>query len=135
MSIVKIRAALESALAAITPAISIAYENVPYSANVSVPYAQPRLLMAAPDNPTLGSSFYRERGIFSVMLVYPIGNGSGAAMARAELLKATFRRGNSYSSGGVTVNIERTPEIAMQTAGADAYSVPVKIRFWADIYS
>lgn len=133
MSILKIRAAFESALSGMTPVIQTAYENTPFNPTTGTPYQRPSLLMAAPENPTFGSNFYRERGIFYVTLVYPLGNGTGAVMARAEAVKAFFKRGNSYSNGGVTVQIERTPEIASQQIDADSYSVPVKVRFWADI--
>ena len=60
MSTVLIRASLETALATMLPAIQTAYENVPFTGTVGVPYQQVALLMAAPLNPTMGSAFYRE---------------------------------------------------------------------------
>ena len=111
MSIVKIRAALETALAGMAPAISVAYENVAFSPVAGVPFCKAYLLTGAPQNPTLGSGFYREVGIFQVTLLYPIQAGTSPAAARAEMIQALFARGASFSNGGVTVIVMQTPAI------------------------
>lgn len=133
MSILKIRAALETALASMTPALLTGYENVVFNPSVGTPYARAALLMATPDNPVYGGNFYRERGVFYVTLCYPMNQGTAAVMARAESIKAFFARGNSYAKDGVTVHIERTAEIAPAQIDPDTYNVPIKIRIYADI--
>ena len=134
MSQVSIRAALETALAAMTPAITTSWENVSFVPPASsVPYQAAYLLFATPDNPTFGNKYHRENGIFQVSLNYPLQAGDSAARTRAELIRTTFYRGASFASGGVTVTIEKTPEITSGTPDGDRWMVAVKIRFYASI--
>jgi hypothetical protein len=129
MSTVSIRAALESALNAMTPALATAFENVNFKAPAeSVPYQMAHVIFARPDNLEIGRS-YQELGYLQVKLMYPIRTGSLAAMTRAELLRTTFYRGSTVTSGGVVVNIIETPEITPSGVEDNRYSVIVKIRF------
>jgi hypothetical protein len=110
-----------------------AFENVAFSPPLlSVPYQQVFILFARPDNSEFGSS-HTELGYMQVNLKYPLQAGTSAIGARAELFRTTFARGNSFVSGGVTVNITDTPEIAQGVADGTMFSVPVKIRFSAFI--
>lgn len=129
MSTVLIRQALEVALNAITPAIATAFENANFKPPAeSVPYQIVHVLFARPDNREIGRS-HQELGYLQVKLMYPIRTGSLAAMTRAELLRTTFYRGSSFTSGGVVVNITDTPEITPGEIEESRYSVIVKIRF------
>ena len=133
MSIVKVRAALETALNGMSPALSTAWENNAFVPPVSTtPYQKAFVMPATPDNPEYGSS-YSENGIFQVTLMFPLQTGTNAVAERAELLRTTFFRGASFINSGVTVNITRTPEISAGTVDGDRFSVPVKIRFSAFI--
>lgn len=131
MSAVLIRSALEVALAAMTPALATAWENAPYTPVVGTPYQLVHLLLAAPVNPEMGR-FTRDHGFLQVSLAYPLSAGSADAAARAELIRDTFYRGCSFTSGGLVTTIERTPEIAPARIEDDRYVVPVKIRFFAN---
>jgi len=133
MSIVSVRAALETKLAAITPALATAYENAPYTPVAGTPYQAAYLLTATPENPTMGDGYYREQGIFQISLFYPLQAGSGTAAARAILIQAAFKRGTSMTSGSVTVKITRTPEISQGRVDGDRWHVPVKIVWHANI--
>lgn len=133
MSVSAIRAALETALNAITPALPTAFENAPFTPIDGQAYQAVNLLSAEPSNPTLGDNFHRELGILQITLLYPPQTGPAAAMARAELIRATFYRGASFTSGGVTVIISGTPEIAPASVDGNRYAVPCKIRFFANI--
>ena len=129
MSAVKIRAALQTALNAMTPSLATAWENVAFAPPVATtPYQKAFVLFAEPDNSEYGAT-YREQGIFQVSLMYPLQAGAGAAAARAELLRATFRRGASFSNGGETVIVTRTPEISNGLVDGDRWMQAVKIRF------
>jgi len=149
MSVIHARAALEVALNAMTPAIDTAYENVafkpadvtatgariegvPYPKGAGKPYQQAHVLFAPPDNETFGRA-HIERGYMQVKLMYPLLAGTAAVMARAELMRAKFYRGASFTSGGVTVIIEKTPEIGSGSVDGDRFVVIVKIRFFANI--
>lgn len=134
MSLPAVRSALESALASITPALATAYENVPFTPVTGVPYQAVYLMTAAPANIEIGPG-YSEVGFLQVNLFYPLDAGPAAAMARAELIRAKFPFAASFVSGGVTVNIIATPEVAPGRADGDRYMVPVKARFSARIGS
>lgn len=131
MSLVSIRTALESALAAMSPAITYAWENHPFKPVAGTPYARVYLMSAEPANVEIGRHT-TDRGFLQVSLAYPLNTGPAAATARAELIRDTFYRGRSFVSGGVTTIIEKTPEIAPAMIEADRYVIPVRIRFFAN---
>jgi hypothetical protein len=134
MSIASIRAALETALNAMSPALATAFENVTYTPVQGAPYQRVNLLLAGPDNSEI-SPGYIERGIFQVTLAYPIDTGPAAAAARAILLRSTFKCGNSFSNGGITVLIMTTPQVGPGMIDEDRYVLPVKVRFQAYVPS
>lgn len=134
MSLVLVRAALETALAAISPSIDLAWENMPYTPVAGTPYAAVFLMTAPPANLEM-SSAYTERGYLQVNLQYPLSAGPSAAAARAQLIRDAFPRGASFTSGGVTVNVSNTPEISPARIEADRYLIPVKIPFHAHLRS
>ena len=132
MSITAVRAALETKLAAMTPALATAYENAPYTPVPGTPY-QAVYLLPTVENPTMGDSYYREVGIFQISLFYPLLTGPAAAAARAQLIRTAFKRGTSMISGGITTTITRTPEISQGRVDGDRWHVPVKLQWHANI--
>ena len=134
MSLASVRIALENKLNAMTPALSTAWENVPFTPVSGTPYQAAYLLPATPANPTMGDGYYREQGIFQVTLMYPLQAGPKTAADRAELIRAAFKRGTSMTSGGITTIIERTLEIGQGRVDGDRWALPVKIRWYAGIY-
>jgi len=133
MSIVSVRAAIETKLATITPAISTAYENVPFTPVAGIPYQSVFIMPAMPENPTFGNDYYRDIGIAQISLFYPIQAGTAAAAARAQLIRTTFKRGTSMTSGGVTVRIDKTPEIGAGRVDGDRWHIPVRVRWFAGV--
>ena len=133
MSQPTIRAVLESALASLAPAIDTAWQNVPYTPVTGRAYQAAYLLPAEPSNHSMGDGSRQERGIFQVSLFYPSGQGTAAAGARAEIIKELFHRGASFTKDGITVQIERTPEIADGRADDDRWMVPVKCRYFCNL--
>ena len=131
MSAVKIKAALETALNGMS-ALATAWENVPYTPITGTAYQQVNILFAEPDNVEYGRT-YRELGYMQVKLMYPLEKGSSAAMTRAELIRSTFYRGASFTNSGVTVIIDKTPEISAGSIEIDRYAIPVKIRFFSNV--
>lgn len=130
---IEIRQALEKQLATVVPAIATTPENTSYDPRPNTPYQRVTLLPAEPTNPTFGGSFHRETGLFQVLLCYPLRTGSGDAGAQAKLIRAAFPRGASFTAGGVTAQIERTPFIATAIIDGDRYCVPVRIRYFANV--
>ncbi len=133
MSLGKVRIALETALNGMTPALMTSWENVPFTPATGTNYQQAFLLPSEPDNPEITGG-YREQGIFQINLRYPLQTGAKAAQDRAELIRTTFKRGNSYTSGGVTVTITKTPHIGTGAAVDDRWFLPVKIQYHANIF-
>lgn len=132
MSAVSIRAALETALAAMSPALSIAYENAVFTSVSGTPYQKVEFMFARPGN-NENTASHMELGIMQVTLRYPLNTGSGAAMARAELIRTAFPRKRSITSGAITVTISDTPEIMPGYVDADRFAVPVRVRFFCPI--
>ena len=129
-----VRQALEVALAAMSPALSTAWENAPFTPVIGSPYQAVFLMSATPENVEIGGS-YTERGYLQINLNYPLNAGPAAAATRAELIRATFYRGASFTAGGVVTNIERTPEIGPGRAEETIYFLPVKVRFYSHLRS
>jgi len=132
MSAVLVRSALEVALAAMSPALATAYENAPFTPVSGTPYQRVNLLLAEPNNPEMGG-LYTEQGYLQISLAYPLNAGPGAATARAELIRSTFPRGATFTSGGVKVHVTRTPEIAPGRIEEDRFVIPVKVRIHAHV--
>lgn len=133
MSLSLIRSALETALAAITPVIATAYENVAFTPPApTTPYQRVWLLTADPDNPE-ASNGYTERGYMQVDLCYPLGGGPAAATARAQIIRDAFKRGRLLTASSVKVTIEKTPTISGGSREEERHVVRVKIPFYAHI--
>lgn len=132
MSLIAIRAALETALNGMSPALDTAYENAAYTPTPGTPYQAVSLLLAQPIDNEVGRP-HVEHGFLQVTLRYPLNAGPADAAARANLIRSTFYRGASFTSGGVTVTVNLTPEILPANTESDRYVVPVRIPFQAPI--
>lgn len=133
MSALICRTLLEAALAAMSPALATASENVAFTPTVGTPYQRVNVLLAQPDPIEMSGHFHREQGFMQVTLCYPLNEGSAAALARAELIRTVFYRGKTFSGSGVTLMIDRHPEIAPAMTEDDRFIVPVRVRFYANI--
>ena len=109
--------------------------NSLYQPVIGVPYQLVDLVSFKPEEPTQGGGFYQEHGVFQVTLVYPVGIGLGAILARAELIRGYFKKGSSYSLGGVTVLIPETPQFGGSIPTEESIALPVKIGYLANIFS
>ena len=134
MSAKAIRAALEAYLNTMSPALATAPENVNYTPTSGTPFQRINLLRANPENPTIGTTHYRELGVFQVSLHYPMNAGPSPAETRAELVRTHFKRGTTLTNSGITVTIDGTPTIASGFVDGDRWVVPVSIPYWANIF-
>jgi hypothetical protein len=134
MSIISVRTALEAKLNAMTPSIQTSWENVPYTPVSGTAY-QAAYLLPVTENPTMGDDHHRLIGIFQINLFYPLLTGTLTAATRAELIKTTFKRGTSMTSGSVTVIVERTPDIGQGRPDGDRFMIPIKIRWYAEVFA
>lgn len=135
MSLLAIKAALETRLKAIASPLATHWENAPFTPPDKSPWQAVHFLPAAPENPTFGDNFHRLQGVLQVTLYYPLGGGAGTAVSKAESIKSWFPRGSTFEANGVTTMIQRTPEIGVARIVNDRYVVPVSIRYYANILS
>lgn len=132
MSRAAVRAALEGALAAMSPAMPTAWENVAFTPTPGTAYQRVNILFTTPLNDENTAS-YIEEGYLQVTLCCPINAGPGAADARVELIRSAFPRQKTLTSGGQAVTIHRTPAPMPSFIEGDRYCVPVKVPFFAHI--
>lgn len=133
MSLTAIRAALETTLNAISPALTTIWENTDGTPVNGTAYQRVFLLPGPPRNLEIGPS-YTEQGYLQVSLYYPLGTGPAAATARAEAIRAAFKFASTHTASGVTVLVTATPEIGPARTEDDLYFLPVRVRFEAQIY-
>jgi hypothetical protein len=135
MSMTNIRNALESALDAMQPTLTTAHEGELFDPIIGTPFQQPYLMAATPRNPTMGDGYYQEAGVFQINLYYPAGEGTASITDRAEAIRTLFHRGATFSLGGTTVQIDRTPSISMGEPDEGFVVAVVRTAWHADIYT
>jgi len=133
MSRTKIRAALETELKRIDPAFPTAWENANFKTADGSAWQEVWLMLARPENPTMGDDFFRQRGYLQIDLKYPLNQGPGPAGTRGDMLAGAFKRGLSMTSGGITTTVEETPEVGAGSYEGDRYVVRVFVRFFANV--
>ena len=128
MTIALIRAALETRLLALSPALPTALENALIDP-AGAAHQRAYLLPNTTKTPGFDLITKHEKGIFQVSVCYPLHQGSGACAARAELIRAQFNAGLRLTQGGITVLIYEWPSIG-RAMPEDAYFViPVSISY------
>lgn len=130
--ITNVRAALESGLNGMSPALATAWENVAFTPTPGTAYQRVTFMPATPVNNEISAN-YREEGILQIDLCYPLNTGPAAAEARAELIRSTFKRGTAFTSGGVTVTVSDVPEIHPGRFEADRYIRQVDVPVFAHV--
>lgn len=132
MSIPAIRAALEKAVAAMTPALATAWPGVAFVPTENVPYQEANILFAEPEHSDTGLT-YRQGGFLQLSLRYPLGAGSADAEARAALIRSTFPRKRTLDpESGVTVQIDRAAAIDVMPNEDGRLVRVVRVRFYAN---
>ena len=131
MSQALIKAAIETALNGISPALATAWENVPFTPAQGTPYQAVYIMPA--ESAELGHKSTMEyNGMVQISLFYPQNTGTSAAMARAKLITDLFYRSADFVSGGVRVYIKKSWQGQGRNDG-DRYMLPVKIYYKAYI--
>jgi len=131
MSLLKIRAALETKLNTISPAIATAWENVKYTPQPNIPY-QLVFLKAIPENPNFGIKT-RYNGLLYVRLMYPQSSGVNAITTRAEATLTAFRRGTTAIRDGVECVVYETPEFNTEGNDGDRFAGLITIKFHTNL--
>jgi hypothetical protein len=121
--------ALAKHLSAMTPTMSIAWENLNFTPTNGVPYLATWLLPIPTEPVTLGPSYWEEfSGIFQVTCVYPAGKGTNDAKTKAAAIKTRFKRGTSFTYNTLTVKIEKAyPGSGYYSEDGSWYRIPISI--------
>lgn len=129
-----VRAALETALESITPTMPTAWENSGYKPVVGTPYQTAEIIWSTPDDGELGGTTFMQAGYLQVILRYPPGQGSAAAITRTEALEDLFTKAATFTKDGIATTIERVARVLTAfTDKDDRYAVPVRIPFNATL--
>lgn len=131
MSVDAIKAALQTAIEALSPTLPPAYEGNAFEPTVGQPHQRIDFVWAEPEN-NENNAVFRQGGMLQVTLKYPAGVGSGALDTRAILVRAAFPRGRALTSGAVVTTIEKTPAIIAGPAEGSWIVRFVRIRFYAN---
>lgn len=136
MSQKKVRAIYEGRLAtwaaARSPALTVAWENKPFTPVTGAVYLQASLLPAETGSETLLGEHRAYRGVFQVNIVAPINTGPGAANGIADELAALFVNYARITAAGFTVQQLSPARIAPALASENRYVVPVSFEYRAD---
>lgn len=133
MSEVTIRAALQTRLGTMAPAIHTVHENETYKPIADTPYQKVNMLRGQPANPEQGA-MRQAVGIFQVTLFYPPNAATGAAEARADAIAAHFARPLSLTLSGIVVTIDRSPYVMPGFQDGGRWAVPVRISYFANLF-
>jgi hypothetical protein len=106
MTVTRVRQAFEVALntwaAARTPALPVAWANVPFTPTASR-HARAHLMPAPTTNEMLSGKHRRYEGIFQVSLYVPEGSGDAEARTLADSLDTVFSPSSPLTNGGLKV--------------------------------
>lgn len=129
MSIRKIKVALEKRLKLAPNIPALAYENTPYTPVAGTPYARVDHLTNTPVDHAVSADVVELMGYMNVLLLYPAGNGAGAADLMAQAIQDHFAPAQELVNGDVSVQIVRTPDIRPGMVDGDRWAVPVRV-YW-----
>ena len=127
MTIATIRAALESRLNGISPALPTAWENVEYTPTTGTAWQRVNLLINDPVDYAVTSDVVEQRGFLQVTLFYPRGAGTATATARADAVATRFAPVQTLTSGATNVEILKTASIGGGTIVEEWFVIPVSI--------
>ena len=136
MSTNAVRAILEGRLATWaagqSPALRVAFENVPFTPASGETYLAAYTLPADTRSQDLKGDHRAYVGVFQVSVVAPKGAGSGGALAIANNLNSLFPVNGRYTASGFTVQVMSPASAAQGIPSDNSYTVPVSFRYRAD---
>ena len=132
MSVLKTQKGLIKHLNLLVPAVPTAYEGASFNAPATI-YQRLQFRINQPDDPVLGTGYYRERIEMQIFVNAPTNKGTGEALTRAELLRTHFKKGTTISEDGILIHILETPQISGTVAFGDRIICPVLIDVVAEV--
>lgn len=135
MAIVDIKRAAERYLNGLTPTVQTGWENVSFDPPKDQLYQRVQFLVQTPEDPVLGTGFYRERVTMQVFVVGMINKGTSEVLSRAELIRDRFKKGLVLVENNVRIHVLRTPQVSGTAIASDRIICPVIIELVAEVYS
>jgi hypothetical protein len=132
--ILNIKKALERRLQAITPVVPTGYEGDEFTPPANAMYQRCQFVIGDPTDPTFPAGYHRENWQMQVFVCDIKGKGTGAALARAELLRNTFPKALSLIESTTRIYILETPRISSAFIAGDRIIVPVIIPVTGEVY-
>lgn len=133
--IAEIRYALESRLKtwadAQSPAIPVAWQNVPFTPPVTR-YLRAFLLPAETVTQTLDGDHRRYTGVFQVSILVPVGNGPGAGETIAEAIEALYPADLVLGDTSFDLYIVSPMSVYPSLQDSDWYTIPVSCQYRVD---
>lgn len=114
MAIIETKRAVERHLKAMTPDLPTAYEGVTFKPPAGM-YQRVQFRINPPDDPVLGTGYYRERIEAQVFIVDAAGKGTASAITRAELVRTHFQKGTYLEENDIKIHVLTTPQITSTT--------------------
>lgn len=96
-------------------------------------YQRVQFRISKPDDPVLGTGYYRERLEMQIFVSGLSDQGTGEVLDRAELLRTHFKKSTTLTESGVVVHVLETPTIAGTTIIGDRVFCPVLIPVIAEV--
>ncbi|WP_426287546.1 phage tail terminator-like protein [Luteibacter sp. E-22] len=131
-----VRRAIETRLAAWaaarTPALRIAFEDVPFTPANGETYLEVFMLPAATGSDDLAGVHRVYRGVYQINVVTPSGVGPGPAEAIADELTALFPLNLRMAVGGFTAQVVTPATVAKGEPDPPTYTQPVSFQYRAD---
>lgn len=134
MAIIEVKRATERHLSTLTPSVATGYEGVTFTPPAGL-YQRVQFTIQRPDDPVLGTGFYRERITMQVFIAGALNKGTAEVIARAELVRNHFNKGLTLLENNIRIHVLRTPQIAGTSVASDRLVCPVIIELVAEVYS
>lgn len=132
--IINAKRAAERRLNALSPVLPIAYEGVAFNAPTGA-YLRTQFIVQRPDDPTIGSMYYRERILFQVFVCDVLNTGTAGAYTKAEAIRALFSKGWTTQENGSNIYVLDTPQIAGAMNTNSRLIIPVMINLVVEVFS
>jgi hypothetical protein len=127
-----IEAKLAAWAAARSPALSVAWENVPFTPTTGATYLRPFLLPATTVAPDLAGALRTWSGVYQVNVVAPINGGPGVAEGIAAELAAVFPLNQRLAGSGLALQIMSPVTAAQGAEDGTNFVVPASFQYRAD---
>lgn len=128
-----IRAAFVARLQTFPSLPSVAWENMPFTPALGVPYLKQFLLTGEPSQAEIGTAgANRHVGVYQISIYYPANTGTLGAGTLRDALIDHFKRGTALVRSGVNITIQKaysSPDPGGQET--DWVHVPITIRYSA----